>query len=320
MKASATAHPNVALIKYWGKSDETGNLPAVESLSLTLAALRTQTEIEFESSLSEDQLILNGELQRTERGRLTRCLDALRAIAGDSRHARVSSQNDFPTGAGLASSASGYAALVTAGAAALNIDPGDVRLHEVARIGSGSAPRSLLGGVVALRLGASGTACEQILPPDAWPLDVVVAVTTESAKPVSSRDGMNSSRQTSPYYASWVATHRADMEQAEACFADRDFFRLAELAEHNCLKMHAVMLSARPPLLYWTPTTVACISAIGAMRREGVPVFFTIDAGPQIKAVCLPEASDQVAAALSRIDGVLRIVSGGLGAGATVTG
>jgi diphosphomevalonate decarboxylase len=189
----------------------------------------------------------------------------------------------------------------------------------VARIGSGSAPRSLLGGFVALRIGASGTSCEQLLPPDAWPLDIVIAVTTESAKPVSSREGMNSSRETSPYYRSWLATHHADMEQAEASLRDRDFFRLADVAEHNCLKMHAVMLSARPALMYWTPTTVACMSAISALRRDGVPVFFTIDAGPQVKAICLPEASEQVAATLARIDGVLRILSGGLGTGPCAT-
>lgn len=319
MKASAAAHPNVALIKYWGKSDPNGNLPAVESLSISLAALRTTTEVEFNTDFARDGLTLNGLDQPAEARRLEACLDALRALAGETSRARVISENNFPTGAGLASSASGYAALVTAGAAALNLDPGNQRLHEIARIGSGSAPRSLLGGFVALRITPDGTTCEQVLPASAWPLDVVVAVTTEDKKQVSSREGMMRSQQTSPLYAAWVESHAADMRQAEACLRDRDFFGLADLAEFNCLKMHAVMLSTRPPLLYWSPTTLACMHSINDMRRSGVPVFFTIDAGPQVKAVCLPEATTQVASTLEAIDGVVRIMSGGLGAGAVLT-
>ena len=151
MHASAIAHPNVALIKYWGKSDAVRNLPAVGSLSVTMGALSTETTVEFDAALKHDVVVLNGREQPLEQGRLTACMDALRVLAGCDESVLVTSVNDFPTGAGLASSASGYAALVTASAAALGIDrdgswPGP-EIVEAARIGSGSAPRSLFGGV-----------------------------------------------------------------------------------------------------------------------------------------------------------------------------
>lgn len=318
MHASAIAHPNVALIKYWGKREAATNLPAVGSLSVTLGALRTETTVTFDPSLERDSLTLNGVEQAAGQVRLAACLDALRRLAGRQVYARVVSVNDFPTGAGLASSASGYAALVRAAAAALDIDAREPRLLDIARIGSGSAPRSLFGGIVLLHCENDGTPCETLAGKDDWGLSVVVAVTTESPKAIASRDGMESSRRTSPYYEPWVATHRADLECAIACVRRRDFLTLAELAEHNCLKMHAVMMSTRPPLLYWLPSTLAVVHEVTAMRRRGVPVFFTIDAGPQVKAVCLHEAVDEVAARLAGLAGVVRTITGGLGDGARV--
>ncbi len=311
--ASASAHPNVALIKYWGKRDTGRNLPAVGSLSITLGAMQTQTSVCFDDALTEDSLLLDGKPAVGEQPRLRACLDALRGLAGDGRCARIESSNDFPTAAGLASSASGYAALVVAGAAALGLDHKDPRLVDVARIGSGSAPRSLFGGFALLRVVGDDTHCEQLLRADDWPLQVVVAVTRESGKSVTSRDGMRSSRLTSDFYPAWVDSHAADLDAAISAVAKRDFEQLADLSEHSCLKMHAVMMSTRPPLLYWSPATLACVHEIRAMRNEGLGVFFTIDAGPQVKAVCLPDARDAVCARLEALPGVLRLIPGGLG-------
>jgi len=323
MFASATAHPNVALIKYWGKRETTTNLPAVGSLSITLGALTTETTIEFDPGLSHDILILNGKEQPAESERLTACLNALRRLAREQginqhSHASIISKNDFPTGAGLASSASGYAALVKAGAGALGLDQNDLRLLDIARIGSGSAPRSLFGGFALLRNVDHGTVCEQVVGAKDWPLSVVIAVTTESRKAVTSRDGMEQSRLTSPYYESWIATHADDLEKAVGFVRGHDFFALAELAEHNCLKMHSVMMTTRPSLMYWSPTTLACMQKIVELRADGVPVFFTIDAGPQVKAVCLPDAEDEVLSSIQRIPGVLRVIAGGLGEAASL--
>jgi len=316
MHTSATAHPNIALIKYWGKRGEADNLPAVGSMSVTLSALTTETMVEFDESLQQDVLILNGQEQVTEQSRLASCMDGLRRIGNDQRYAKVTSRNDFPTGAGLASSASGYAALVTAAAAAMGLDPVDPRLLEVARIGSGSAPRSMFGGFVLLQNDDHGTVCEQILSPKEWPLMVVVAVTTDAPKAISSRVGMERSRLTSPYYGAWVESHRTDIEQALAHVRNKDFLSLAELSEYNCLKMHSVMMTTRPPLLYWLPETLACMRKVVELRAEGLPVFFTVDAGPQVKAICLPSSISEVADALREVPGVRRIIVSDLGEGA----
>ncbi|MCC5793836.1 MAG: diphosphomevalonate decarboxylase [Chromatiales bacterium] len=319
MRASAVAHPNVALIKYWGKRAAAGNLPATGSLSVTLGGMQTQTTVQFSAGLAADEVSLNGVVDAGASARVTTCLDMLRADAGTQLRARVESWNDFPTGAGLASSASGFAALALAGAAALGLEPEPSRLQEVARVGSGSAPRSLFGGFVQLRNQGEGTVCEPLLGPAEWPVSVVVAITRLEAKETGSRPGMRLSEATSPCYPVWVETHEADIQRALQCIAERDFTGLAEVSEHSCLKMHAVMMTSRPPLMYWSPATLACILAIQALRAEGVPVFFTVDAGPQIKAVCLSEASGRVEQVLSAIPGVLRTVSSPLGEAARVT-
>lgn len=315
MHASATAHPNVALIKYWGKRDEVDNLPAVGSISVTLGALTTETSVEFDGGLQHDVLVLNGQELVAEQPRLAACMDALRRLGNDQRYAAVTSTNDFPTGAGLASSASGYAALVTAAAAAIGLEASDPRLLDIARIGSGSAPRSMFGGFVLLRNADHGTVCEQILRPEDWPLKVVVAVTTDEQKSITSRVGMEKSRLTSAYYDAWVESHGTDMRQALTYVRHKDFSSLAELAEYNCLKMHSVMMTTRPPLIYWLPETLACMRKVRELRADGVPVFFTVDAGPQVKAVCLPTATHAVADALREIPGVRRIITSDLGEG-----
>ncbi len=316
MRAVAVAHPNVALVKYWGKRARAGNLPATGSLSLVLGGLATETSVQFDPALIRDRVLLDGREDAETTARVSACLDELRREAGVIARATVESRNDFPTGAGLASSASGFAALVTAGAGALGLHLDGQRLAEIARIGSGSAPRSLLGGVVVLTNRDATTVCEQVTSPADWPLEIVVAVTTTGPKETSSRTGMALSEQTSPYYDAWVQTHGADLAAGLAAVRSRDFAALAELAEHNCLKMHAVMLTTRPPLIYWTPATLACLHRVQDMRRGGVPVFFTVDAGPQVKAVCLPGAADEVAAALAAVPGVLRILRSPLGEGA----
>ncbi|TFG85622.1 MAG: diphosphomevalonate decarboxylase [Chromatiales bacterium] len=320
MRAVAVAHPNVALIKYWGKRTRAGNLPATGSLSIVLGGLATETTVRFDPALHRDRVVLDGLENAETTRRVSACLDLLRQEAGVSSCAEVSSHNDFPTGAGLASSASGFAALVTAGAGALGLHLDPQRLAEIARSGSGSAPRSLLGGVVLLTNRDATTVCEQIAAPADWPLEIVVAVTTAGPKATSSREGMAQSEATSPYYDAWLQTHAADLDAGLSAVRTQDFGTLAGLAEHNCLKMHAVMMTTRPPLLYWTPGTLACLHRIQELRRAGVPVFFTVDAGPQVKAVCLPAAVEVVAAALRAVPGVLQILRSPLGEGARLRG
>lgn len=316
MQAVAIAHPNVALVKYWGKRATVGNLPATGSLSLVLGGLRTETLVRFEPGREGDRVLLDGREDAETSARVTACLNLLRREAGVQDGAVVESRNDFPTGAGLASSASGFAALLVAAAHALGLQLPAARMAEIARTGSGSAARSLLGGIVLLENRDTTTDCTQVSAPADWPLEIVVAVTATGPKAISSRQGMALSEQTSPYYPAWVESHAADLDAGLAAVRNRDFFALAELAEYNCLKMHAVMLSTRPPLIYWTPATLACLQRVRELRAGGVPVFYTIDAGPQVKAVCLPEAASEVAAALSAIDGVRNLLRSPLGDGA----
>lgn len=317
LSAVAIAHPNIALVKYWGKRNVEKNLPAVDSLSLTLDAIRSRTRVRFEPGRKQDEIRLNGKADVSASRRISHCLNLLRERAGVDYGATVDADNDFPTGAGLASSASGFAALLTAATAALGLSLSMDELAAMTRIGSGSAPRSLLGGFVALRnTGDGGVTVRQVLPADYWPLRVIIAVTDQAPKATASRAGMEASRQTSPYYDAWVESHAADMEEGLRCLLERDFMGLAEVAESSCLKMHALMLATRPPLVYWSPATLACLHKVQELRREGVPVFFTIDAGPQLKAVCEPAAAAAVRAALASVPGVLQLIDSGLGPGA----
>ena len=321
MKAAAVAHPNIALVKYWGKADVERNIPAVGSLSITLDGLSTTTSVHFDPGLAKDEFTLNGSSNPKMAERVSHCLDLVRAPAGADVCAAVESTNDFPTAAGLASSASGFAALVVAADAALGAGIDRTELANLARQASGSAARSIFGGFVELSLtpdGPSPTETRQILGAADWPLRVAVAVTDTGPKEVGSTEGMLRTEQNSPFYANWVDGSETDLAAARGAVEGRDFDALAEVSESSCLKMHAVMLGANPGLVYWNGTTVECIRRVRAMRSDGVPVFFTIDAGPQVKAVCQPEVFDRVAAELASIDGVREVLSSGLGDGARV--
>ena len=319
MRATAVAHPNIALIKYWGKADVEHNIPAVGSLSITLGGLTTTTTVHFDSALALDEFVLNGAAKPEMAERVSRCLDLVRRRAGSDARAHVESSNDFPTAAGLASSASGFAALVVAANEALGGGIEPFELADLARRASGSAARSIFGGFVELRLTPDGprpTETRQILEPAAWPLRVAVAVTDAGPKKVGSTDGMLRTEQTSPFYSSWVQSSEGDLATARDAIERRDFGALAEISEASCLAMHAVMMSARPGLVYWNGTTVECIRRVRDLRADGMPVFFTVDAGPQVKAVCEPETFDRVVEELSAIDGVRQVLASGLGEGA----
>jgi len=319
MKATAVAHPNIALVKYWGKSDVETNLPAVGSISITLDTLTTTTMVDFSAGSERDELILDGAPASGERSRRVRsCLDLIRRRRPGLPPVIVESENSFPTAAGLASSASGFAALVTAVNAVLDSPLGIDELAEISRRCSGSSPRSLFGGFVELALHGEGTRVRPILVRGEWPLEIVIAVTSRTAKKVGSSDGMELTRKTSPFYESWVSGSPYDLALARGAIASRDFEALAAVSEASCLRMHAVAMAAQPGLVYWNGTTVECLHRVRALREEGAPVFFTIDAGPQLKAICDPAASELVAATLAEVPGVIEIVRCGLGGGARV--
>ncbi|MBT8087712.1 MAG: diphosphomevalonate decarboxylase [Gammaproteobacteria bacterium] len=314
MRATAIAQPNIALIKYWGKRDLQKNLPAVGSISITLHDLFTEMTVELDAGLAEDALTVNDAADATMLGRLAACLDNV--IGADRPRAAIASRCNFPIAAGLASSASAFAALTLAAAAAAGRPLDTATLASLAGTASGSAARSIYGGFVELSNRDDAISVATILDARTWPLNVIVAITESGPKPIGSTEAMELSRKTSPFYSSWVERQHEDLEVARSAIIEQDFEQLAAVAEHNCLKMHSMMWASRPPAVYWNAATLSCLETVRTLQRDGVGVFFTIDAGPQVKAVCLPQHADDVYAALGATEGVNDVMTTGLGEGA----
>lgn len=295
--SQAIAHPSLALIKYWGKRPGGVNVPATTSIAVTLAGLETRTQVSAGAPEEPDRVTINGSSQPPER--FATLFEALRdwvAGRGGKRQSYdVHSENTFPTAAGLASSASGLAALVvaTAKASIPGIDVGDTgtarELSALARIGSGSAARSIYGGFTRWSAGAEWA--EQIYPDHWWPeLRVVVLPVSAGEKPISSRDAMNRTRGESPFYDAWVRDAEGLAAIGEDALGRRDIERLGEAMRRSYMRMFATMLGAEPPILYWLPETVALIHELHGLRARGLPVWETIDAGPQVKVITLNSA------------------------------
>ena len=311
MRATAIAQPNIALIKYWGKRDVDRNLPAVGSISITLSELHTKVSVELNESMGDDVLVVNGTESQPMLPRISRCLDT---VLGKSRsRACVTSDHNFPIAAGLASSASAFAATTVAAAAAASLSLETQELARLAGASSGSAARSLYGGFAELRNSGEAIDLRSLCDIDDWPLQVVVAITQTAPKPTSSSEAMEISRRSSPFYDSWIEQQEHDLDVARDAITRRNFSELASIAEHNCLKMHSVMWASRPPMVFWNSATMRCLQTVRRLQGEGCSVFFTIDAGPQVKAVCVPDDVDAVRAALAETPGVQKIMTSGLG-------
>jgi diphosphomevalonate decarboxylase len=310
-RAVVEANTNIALVKYWGKRDEKLNLPAVGSISLTLAGLSTRTEVRFDALLEADTLSLNGSV---ERGRpvekVSRFLDLVRARAGIMDRASVISANNFPTAAGLASSASAFAALALAATRAAGLTLSGSELSVLARRGSGSAARSLFGGFVEMQKGERADGEDAFAAPLDTQLDarMVIAVASEGPKETLSTDGMRHTAETSPYFAAWQSANETDLIEARRALAEGDLARLGTVAERSCLTMHASAMAARPAVVYFRGVTVDGYRAIRELRAGGTPAWFTCDAGPHPKALTDAAHAESVAAALAQVPGVLRTI------------
>jgi diphosphomevalonate decarboxylase len=315
--ATVRTHANIALAKYWGKADVSRNLPAVPSLSLTLAGMRTTTQVTFLPELAADELLLGGAAQQGKPlSRASKLLHEVRALAGVATFARVRSHNDFPTASGLASSASGFAALALASVRALGLELPLERITGLARAASASAARSLYGGYVELLTAAEHA--RRVAPPEHWPLSMLVAVTSEAAKDTGSTDGMQHTALTSPYYPSWVSDAPRLFAEVKAAVLAKDFERLAPAVEQSALMMHASMLAASPALIYFRPATLAVIEAVRAARRQGAAACFTIDAGPHVKVLVEPSSLAALKQTLANTEGVLRVLESAPGPDAVV--
>ena len=310
--ATAYAHPNIALVKYWGKSNDELNVPATPSLALTLGDLRTTTRIEAAAS---EVVVVDGHQVRD--AKIERWLERLRG-AFDLPPLRIESSSDFPANSGLASSASGFAALTLAISSAFDLGLSLQEQCEWARFGSGSAARSLHGGFVALESEGDVCRASQILDENEWNLAIAVAITSDSVKSTGSTAGMTASRETSPFYDGWLRATIEAFDLGLVAVKNKDFDALAQIAEASCRQMHALMLSTEPALIYWNAATLNCIDAVTRMRKDGINVFYTIDAGSHVKAVCEADVVTRVSEQLSRVDGVHSVIVSGIGGRAQI--
>lgn len=305
--ATARACANIALVKYWGKRDAQLNLPAAGSLSLTLAALVTETTVAFDPALPADELILDGSVARPkEVARISSFLDLIRAEAKLTTRARVTSTNQFPTASGLASSASGFAALAVAASTAAGLVASPRTLSILARRGSGSAARSLFGGFVRMHAGHATDGNDAYAEPITSRLldrvRMVIAIVGGGApKSHGSRDAMDHTAHTSPLYKAWIDLVPNDLAAAEGALAAGDLPALGAITEANALAMHASALAARPAVIYWQPTTLALLAEVRALRDRGLSAWATMDAGPHVKVLTSTEHAEAVAAALRPI-------------------
>jgi len=325
MNATAKAHTNIALVKYWGKNDPKLNIPAVGSISITLKDLFTITTVELSSEIKSDKLWLNGKrADPFKERRASNFLNLLRNKSGVKSFAKITSENNFPTGAGLASSASGFAALACAGSDAFKLKLSQIDKSILARMGSGSAPRSIFGGFVEMKRGSlpdgSDSYAVQLADENHWPLSVIIVVTAEHEKSIGSTEGMKITKESSPYYNSWIDSSETDLSQMKQAIKTQDFEKLGSISENSCLKMHALMFSSKPPLLYWNETTLSVIHHVRAIRKKGISTFFTIDAGPQVKILCDPKHVNSIESEMMTIPGVKRIHCTSIGPSAHLLG
>jgi diphosphomevalonate decarboxylase len=320
--AIARAHPNIAFIKYWGNADEKLRIPANGSLSMNLDGLYTETHVSWLDSAEYDTLILNGEPNHGPAlDRVSRHLDRIRERLGIDSKANVRSVNNFPMGAGIASSASSFAALTVATVAAAGLTLSEHELSALARLGSGSASRSVPGGFVEWVPGGTDKSSYafSIAPPEHWDLVDVVAVVSEGHKDVGSREG-HTAAPTSEFQRERIATAAGRIETCREALLDRDFARLAKVVEHDSDMMHAVMMTSSPPLFYWLPGSLELMAAVRRWRSEGLDVCYTLDAGPNVHCITTTRDADEVERRVRQLGSILTTLRARVGGPTRIVG
>lgn len=294
-KVKTRAHANIALVKYWGKEDEEQVIPYNSSLSLTLDKLYTDTTIETSET---DEFYLNGELiSGKEKDKVFRFIDRFRSVSSRKNTIRITSVNNFPTAAGLASSASGYAALATAANRYFNLNLSKRELSEITRFGSGSATRSLFGGFAVWKKESVPYAFE--FDRADWDIAMIIVIISQDHKEISSREAMSNTVRTSPFYPAWVESANVDFEQMTLAIKKQDFKTVGEITRNNALRMHASMMAADPPIVYWLPETLSVMKLVDQLNREGFECYATMDAGPNVKVLTRRSQVNVIAERLS---------------------
>lgn len=308
--ATAQAHPNIAFIKYWGNRDNTLRLPVNGSISMNLDGLATRTTVSFQPSLAFDELIINGhEVTGAGLDRVSYILDIIRGMADIHERAEVMTENNFPAGAGIASSASAFAALALAGSRAAGLSLSEPELSRLARRGSGSASRSIPGGFVEWQVGAADedSFAFSIAPADHWNLVDCVAIVSVSHKKTGSTQG-HSIAPTSPLQTARVADAPRRLDLCRNAILNRDFDSFASIVELDSDIMHAVMMTSTPALHYWKPASLEVMNAVRQWRGEGLPACYTVDAGANVHVMTLESEVQTIENRLRHIPGVENVL------------
>jgi len=311
-KITAVAHPNIAFIKYWGNRDDSLRLPLNGSISMNLSGMESKTTVQFDDSLAQDSFELNGEPQSgLGLQRVSQFLDHVRKLARATFSASVSSSNNFPTGAGIASSASAFAALALASSKAAGLDLSQKELSRLARLGSGSACRSVPDGFVEWLAGEDDASsyAVSIAPKNHWDLVDAVAVISQEHKPVGSSAG-HQLAQTSHLNPQRVLDAPERLANCREALLQRDFARFAEVVEHDSNYMHVVMRTSNPPLNYWEPASEVVLWQVLQWRKQGHAVCATVDAGPNVHVLALSCELAWLRSALIALPGVKNILIG----------
>jgi len=310
MKATAIAPANIAFIKYWGKQDDALRLPLNDSLSMNLSGATTTTTVEFSPSLKQDEIFFIDEsMSPKDTQRIIAHLDRIRSKKNTTVRAKVVTKNSFPKGTGIASSASGFAALTVAAAVALGVRLSEKEATILARMGSGSACRSIPDGFVLWHAGESSASsfAESVYPSTYWDIADVLCIVSKEEKAVSSTEGMDAIR-TSPYWRERVNGIPRKIQRVKDALKKKNFSNLGTCIEEDCLNMHHVMQTQTPSLRYWNETTNVIMDFVYTWRAKGISVYFTIDAGPNVHLICEganKKVIERMAASISGVQSVI---------------
>lgn len=295
MKATAVAPSNIAFIKYWGKKNEALRLPENGSISMNLSNLLTTTTVEFNPDFKEDEIIINGQKEENGGNRAIKHLDRIRKIAKINLKAKVETRNNFPTGTGLSSSASGFAALTVAASATAGLKLSEKELSILARQGSGSACRSIPDGFIEWLDGdTSGTSYGvSIYPHDYWDIADVVAIVSRNKKEVSTTEGQKLAS-SSPFFPVRLSKIKNKINLIKKYMKNKDFVEFGELVEAEALELHAIMLTSTPSLIYLLPGSLRIMYMVKKWRQEGLPVYFTVNTGQDIHLICQRKNAEEI--------------------------
>lgn len=308
-KITSRAHSNIAFIKYWGKKDDEKRLPTNGSISMNLSNLYTTTTIEFDVKLNEDDIVINGKKDAKKIEKVIHHLDRIRRLVNIKTKARIVSENNFPTGVGLSSSASGFAALTHAAVNALELPVSEKDISILARLGSGSACRSIPDGFVEWKEGTTSeeSYAETLHHENHWDIVDIVALISTKEKYVPTTDGQKTAR-TSPFFLERLRNINRKISDCKKYISEKNFTQLGKLAENDALEMHAIMITSQPALLYWLPETIELMKKVTEWRKDGLEVYFTINTGQNVHILCRGTDTEQLKKRIEEVDCVGKII------------